>query len=242
MFEVKLQQFSGPLNKLLELIQNRDLEITEIALASVTEDFLDYLRKIEPEIEPGILSDFLVVASKLVLIKSKILLPDLTLTEEEEDSIEDLEVRLQIYKEFAVQTKDERKTASFHIRELWNNEMNVISRQLFNSLKDVSFFYPAPNLTLENLLSSLNNLASSFEALMPKTQKIRSVIISLENKVKELITRLKEAAEHSFSGLAEAKSREEIVVTFLAILHLFRKRSVNLEQDEQFGDILIKKR
>jgi len=89
-YEVKLEQFTGPLNKLLELIEARKLEITALNLAEVTEDFINYIRSLEKGADPEILADFIVVASRLILIKSKTLLPSLELTEEEEGEIKDL--------------------------------------------------------------------------------------------------------------------------------------------------------
>ena len=91
MYEVKINQFSGPLEKLLELIEEKKMEITALSLAEVTGGFFNYVKRVESDIDPKILADFLVVAAKLVLIKSKALLPGLELTQEEELDIKDLE-------------------------------------------------------------------------------------------------------------------------------------------------------
>ena len=99
MYELKLKQFSGPIEKLLELIEEKKLNITELNLAEVTADFLNYLKTVE-KLDPKALADFLVVAAKLLLIKSKALLPDLKLTQEEETEIKDFTRRLIICKEF----------------------------------------------------------------------------------------------------------------------------------------------
>ena len=82
-YELKTEQFSGPIEKLWELIEEKKLEITELNLAEVTADFLNYLKTIE-KVEPKLLADFVVIASRLLLIKSKALLPNLELTVEEE--------------------------------------------------------------------------------------------------------------------------------------------------------------
>ena len=82
-FDLKTAAFSGPLEKLLELVEERKLPITEVNLAEVTNDFLDYLRTLKT-VDPSVLADFIVVASRLILIKSKALVPELTLTPEEE--------------------------------------------------------------------------------------------------------------------------------------------------------------
>ena len=88
-YEFKTEQFSGPIEKLLELIEEKKMEITELNLADVTADFLKYLEKLE-SVESRLLADFIVVASKLLLIKSKAILPGLPITEEEEKDIKDL--------------------------------------------------------------------------------------------------------------------------------------------------------
>src|SRR5262245_24863161 len=102
MYEVRLEQYSGPLDKLLELIEEKKLEPTQVSLAAVTADFISYVEKLEQEkdVDPGVLADFVVVAARLLVIKSKVLLPGLELTEEEKVDIADLENRLKIYQEF----------------------------------------------------------------------------------------------------------------------------------------------
>ena len=106
LYELKLETYQGPLDKLLELVEGKKLEITKISLADVTADFLNFLKKLESEgANHSLIADFLVVASKLILIKSKVLLPALTLSEEEESDIHDLEARLKIYAELSRQKR-----------------------------------------------------------------------------------------------------------------------------------------
>ena len=236
-YEIKLEQFSGPLEKLLELIESRSLDIAVISLAEVTADFLKYLTKNPDAIQPDTVADFLVVASKLVLIKSKTLLPSLELSEQEEHDIKDLEARLLIYREFAARSGG----AAVNIRKLWERETRAFSRPLFASLEASNFFYPSPNLNLDNLFSALNNLIVSLRELLPQTSVIKTAIISLEEKIAELVNRTREAVRHTFKNLSKDRPRSEIIVMFLAVLHLFREKMIEAEQDSQFGDILIKK-
>src|SRR5260221_679919 len=97
-YELTLNQFSGPLEALLELIESKRLPVNEISLAKVTDDFLKFLAD-NPAIDFAMLADFISVASRLILIKSKSLLPDLVLTGEEEMEIKDLEKRLALYRD-----------------------------------------------------------------------------------------------------------------------------------------------
>lgn len=244
MYEVKLSQFSGPLDKLLELIEAQKLQITEISLAAVTGDFIKYLEESKDAMNPVVLSDFLVVAAKLILIKSKTLLPDLTLTEEEETEIKDLETRLAIYREFAARGAGAGPSlsASQNLNTLWSRNRIAYSRPLFAALQDSSFFYPSANLNIDSLSSALNSLASELKDLLPEKSKIKEVIISLEEKIAELLSRFKEVAAHTFGRLAEKKSKAETIVMFLAVLHLLRKNMIHVEQEATFGDIMIKKK
>ena len=99
MLQTKTKNFEGPLDLLLSLIEQRQLDITTIALAEVTEQFLDYLKQLE-KIDPTVLADYLSIAAKLLVIKSKAILPTLQVEPEEEDAAIDLEAKLLLYKQF----------------------------------------------------------------------------------------------------------------------------------------------
>ena len=99
MLQTKVKQFEGPLDLLLSLIEQRQLDITTIALAEVTEQFIQYIKQLE-HIDPTSLADYLSIAAKLLVIKSKAILPTLELEPEEEDAGFDLEARLILYKQF----------------------------------------------------------------------------------------------------------------------------------------------
>lgn len=235
-YQVRSEQFSGPLGKLLELVEEKKLEITSVSLADVTADFLDYLRKNRDAIPPDIVADFLVVAAKLVLIKSKTLVPSLELTEEEERDIKDLETRLVIYREFAARSGG----AAHELAKLWERNKIAFSRPLFLSLGESNFFYPAHNLNLKNLAAALKNLMVSLKELVPETSVIKTTIITLEEKIQELVKRCQEAIASTFASLAKDRPRAEIIVTFLAVLHLFKEKVIGVEQQSQFGDIVIR--
>ena len=197
MYEVKINQFSGPLEKLLELIEEKKMEITALSLAEVTGGFFNYVKRVEGDIDPKILADFLVVAAKLVLIKSKALLPGLELTQEEELDIKDLE-----------------------------NE---------------GLFYPPDNLKLGDLSGAMTHFLNVLKELIPEQESVKPVMISLEQKVEELLARFKKETEQSFQQLAHKRSRAEIIIFFLAILHLIKDQIIQAEQPDQFSDIMFKK-
>src|SRR3989344_2519217 len=200
MYEVNLDKFSGPLEKLLELIEKKQLEITLVNLAQVTGDFLEYLKNLDEQAKhPSVLADFVVVASRLLLIKSKAILPSLELTEEEETDIRDLESRLKIYKEF--------KNASELVQNIWDKNSHSYGRELFMNLPAV--FYPSKNLNIKNLEKQILDLIQELKSLVPEQQNVRKAVITIEQKVKELLERLKSQAQQSFHGLSKDKPKLE---------------------------------
>lgn len=236
-YELRLEKFSGPLEKLLELIEERKLDITEISLAEVTDDFLNYLKTLADQ-ETGLrlMADFIAVASRLILIKSKFLLPDLTLTGEEEESIKDLERRLQIYREF--------KPAMKILARFWRSRAREFGRPYFLSagnLAGAAVFYPGGGLEIKTLVEAINELFETFKGMELETQTIKEKIITIEEKIEEIVKRLQAEGESSFKNLSGRKSRSEVIAIFLAILHLAREQLVFLEQKDRFGDIVIQK-
>jgi segregation and condensation protein A len=229
-FELKLEQFTGPLEKLLELIEERKLEITEISLAQVTADFLAYIKTLE-KIDHMLLADFLVIAAKLLLIKSKALLPTLPLTPEEQEDIRDLEARLKIYKEFKAGAKE--------LEKLWRTRKPMYARALF--MNRPPFFLPSPNMSIKSIIRSLDELLKILKETLPETQSVRQVIITLEEKIAELAARITIGMQESFKNIAANRSREEIIVLFLALLHLVKERLLHIDQKEHFSDIIISK-
>ncbi len=232
-YELNLEKFKGPLEKLLELIEEKKLAVAEVSLAAVTEDFLKYLEQAE-NIDFSTLADFISVASRLILIKSKSLLPDLELSEEEETDIKDLEKRLIIYQEF--------RSAKKHVETLWNSKNRSHARPFFGGLESVKVFYPGKKVGTGSLTASLTAIFETVKKLTAETETIREKIISLEEKIKEVVARVQEKGEMSMSRLSESKDKAEIIVIFLAILHLAREQLVRLEQGANFSDIMIKSR
>ena len=261
-YELKTEKYSGPLEKLLELIEERKLQITEISLAEVTDDFLRYLESLKSSRAAGpptreelrFLADFIVVASRLLFIKSKSLLPDLTWSAEEEAEIKDLEARLEFYREF--------RPAMKYLAGLWSGGSKSAARPYFLSAAHwiiphppaggtysleansatVKFFFPGRNSTGPNLTEAMERLFEGLRALTRESEVIQEKIITLEEKIAEIIGRVQAMQTASFRSLSAAESRGEMIVTFLAILHLAREQLIYLEQTEHLSDIIITKR
>lgn len=231
-FTIKLEQFDGPLDLLLELIEKEKLEITRISLAKVTDAYLNYLKQ-NLGISSENLADFLVVAARLILIKSKALLPVLELTPEESESIADLEERLALYKKF--------KEISEALGARFDKRQFAFSRRGFEGVE--VGFYPPENIDAGILEKTFSRILAE----IPKEQKLSEErlkeVITLEQKITELKKSLEERISTSFKNLtANTKSKTEIIVTFLALLELFKQKIIHFEQEKIFGEIKISRK
>ncbi|MBS3903594.1 MAG: segregation/condensation protein A [Anaplasmataceae bacterium] len=234
-YELQLNTFRGPLEKLLELIEKRELDITAISLAAVTDDFVKYVRSLA-DVPPALLADFISVASQLLLLKSRALLPSLPLTEEEEKEILGLEERLRIYQEL--------RHAFRGISHLWKNGQRLHGRNYLPTifLRDASqegHCYPGKTTTLETIESSTANVISLLLRVKEETETIKEKIVRLEDKMIEIVNRLQGLGKTKMHHLAQSGNKSELIVIFLALLHLAREQTIELEQDGQFSDIMV---
>jgi len=228
-YQVQLEKFTGPLDLLLQLIEERNLEITEIALSEITASYLIYLEK--SEIKPEELVDFLVIAATLILIKSKAILPTLEFTNEEKEEILDLTNRLELYrifKDLSRQLKDQlTKPPYLFSREPWSNQQRE--------------FNPPLNVTSEILADSMSKLIAELleEAIVLPQAKIKRVV-TLEERIKDLLNKLSQGKEFSFSDLTNKADKTDVIITFLAILHLAKEKIIQVQQNSLFGELKIK--
>ncbi len=261
-YQLKLEKFSGPLEKLLELIEAEKLDINEISLAKVTDGFLKYLEELRGGTaaertgalgavatataetdarfrgDLRILADFVAIASRLIFLKSKYLLPGLELTEEEEEDIKDLEERLRRYQDL--------KPALRHLHALWRANHRSYGRPYFlgkgrGLAAGQTVFYPGRNVDVAGLEASLGKIFENATEYAFETETIKEKIITLEEKIAEVMRRIEGEGDRGFMELAGKKSRGEMIVLFLALLHLAREQMVLLEQMGNFSDIMVRK-
>lgn len=230
-YELNLGYFQGPFEKLLGLIEEKQLEISQVSLAAVTADFLGYLENLEAEkIRPELLADFVGIASKLILIKSKSLLPALEITEEEDWEMRDLERKLRFFQEF--------KAAREHIRNNWQ-EMPVMATREYLS-GSVAIFYPPGDLKPAGLQAALTKLVEGLKIFFKPAVALKNEIVSLKKKIEDVFRRLTAEAVN-FQSLHSGQSKSEAVVLFLAILHLLKDQLIRVDQDDHFGEMRIAK-
>jgi segregation and condensation protein A len=228
---IKVQQFEGPLDLLLSLIEEQKLNITEIALAEVTEQFLQYIKQLE-KIDATSLADYLSIAAKLLVIKSKAILPSLEVEPEDEDIALDLTEKLLLYKQF--------KEVGKHLKKLDSRRRQSFTRTLMFSER-ISFS-PDENVSTDILRSSVLKIIHSLRELdnLPKAQ-IKEAI-SIQEKIDHLQVVLSEKIETKLSDLlASTKNKPEMIITFLALLELIKQKVFVVEQETLFTDITIKK-
>jgi segregation and condensation protein A len=225
-FTVKTVAFEGPLDLLLDLIEKRKLFIGDISLAKVTDDFIFHVKQFE-NMPMGESAHFILIASTLLLIKSKSLLPELNLTEEEQGDIHDLEIRLKIYRRI--------KEASKHVQKLFGGDM--IFPQQARAVNPV--FVPDPEYTLEKALYSLKDLINRLPKKEVLPKHVIEKVISLEDMIGNLAARIQSQLKMSFRQFtAEHKGQKVgVIVSFLAMLELVKQGIVYVSQESEFGDI-----
>ncbi len=229
MYQLKIEKFEGPLHLLLQLIEQEELDITEVSLAQVTDQYLQYLDKIE-EINPGEVADFLVIASKLLLIKSRLLIPTLNLGEE--DDAVDLARQLKLYKEYL--------DASKWVAEIWQAGHIAYFRNKPYIIPKAEGFLPPVGLRAEHLENAMNFLIRVLEPLIRLPQISMQKAISIQEKINHLKAMVLQHVKLNWQKIMDSsKDKTDIIVSFLALLELVKQRELSVEQDGLFKDITI---
>ncbi|MEK7634861.1 MAG: ScpA family protein [Patescibacteria group bacterium] len=228
-FKVKIGEVEGPLELILDLIEKRKLHISDVSLSQVADEFIEYIKSFE-EFPMSDSADFILVASTLLLIKSKSLLPNLDLTPEEQGSIEDLENRLASYKKYKeLATNIQKMFGNFLYFANESKEMHVV-------------FSPTPDITLTSLKTALEEALKKVPKRTEPLPKITiDKIISLEDMVDKLTARIQTSLRTSFrdfSGMGKVE-KVNVIVSFLAMLELVKQGSVRVSQNQHFEDIQI---
>ncbi|QQG37581.1 MAG: segregation/condensation protein A [Candidatus Kaiserbacteria bacterium] len=225
-FSISTHTYDGPLDALLNLIEERKLSISEVSLSEVTDAYLAYVEKL-PELPLGETAQFILVASTLLLIKSRTLLPTLDLSEDERESVEELERRLARYALI-------RKGAKLLRKEWGRSPLRLPKRAPLRP----PVFAPAES-SVQVLLASMQRLLS----LLPKPEELVKAavapILALEDVIMSLKSRLATALNARFSELTKGKSRHDTIVYFLAALELVRSGSISVTQEKLFSDITL---
>lgn len=228
-FTIKHDAFEGPLDLLLDLIEKRKLFINDISLAQVADDYIAHIKNLE-SFPIADSANFVLIASTLVLIKSKSLLPALELSEEEGQSIDELERRLKLYKRM--------KELSVHIKKMFGHEMIF---QKSYTKNEVTVFAPSKDISLASLIAGIRSAIASIpkKEFLPKI--IVQKVVSLEEMISRLTDRIKKGLQMSFKQFAGVGKEQKVhvIVSFLAMLELVKQGIIMVQQEKDFGDIHI---
>lgn len=231
MYRVKTEQFEGPLSLLLELIEKRKLDITRLSLAKVADDFLIFIERKE-NINLANLTDFLMVAAQLILIKSKALLPFFNITTEEEGELDNLEDKLAEYRQF--------KQAALQLEKMLNQELAAFSKkeEVFLTNKFID-----PKLKPIDLQKSFSDLIKNNPVEEVLNEEVILKTVSLDEKIIYLKSFLQRRLKIAFQEtIVNAKNKVEVVVTFLAVLEMIKRKTLLANQSAAFGEIFLEKK
>ena len=230
MLNFQLDKFSGPLDLLLSLIESEELDISQVSLAKVTDQYLAYLDQADG-IPTAELADFLTVATKLLVIKSKLLLPQLA--DDEEDSAEQLEAQLKMYKEYLEASK---KIEAI----LGENNYSFTRERLPLDFRPA--FSPPPDLNTSDLTIVFEEILKRIEYVTNLPKKIMERVVSLKEVVEGIREALGRAQKVNFREvIAQAKSKHEIVISFMALLELIKSGEAAVNQKGIFDEIEVEK-
>lgn len=223
-FSVKVRDFEGPLDLLLSLIEDRKMLINDVSITSVADDFLKFIQE-QSTFPLGQAAHFVYISATLLLLKSRSLLPVLSLTEEEEGDVKDLEFRLRVYQAI--------RTASKVLP-------NGVARMFFGSGAKIEdpVFMPSQDLSLSSIQDAIGRVLAN----APKETKLSEVsvasVISLEDMIDRLSERIQKAMHMTFSSFAGSTTdKREVVVSFLAMLELVKRGMLLVEQERDFAEI-----
>jgi segregation and condensation protein A len=230
-YQITTEVYSGPLDLLLQLIERAELDITRLSLAKVTDQYLEHLHSITVQ-DPIEVSAFLVMAARLVLIKSMVLLPrdEAAVTSLEEDPGEILARQLIIYKRF--------KEIAVTLRERETKGLRTFLRMA--PLPKVPGKLRLGDLQLNDLIQAYAGVLNSSFQTHPLSDAVTISALTLRQKIDEIVIILQKSSKSTFySLLPPGHGRMEIIVTFLALLELIRHHSILAIQENPFTDIQL---
>ena len=228
--------FEGPLDLLLHLVKQSKIEICDLKLVDITNQYVSFLKKME-EMNLDIASEYLVVASELIEMKSKMLLPINNKDEEEapeENPEEELKRRLpeyEKYKESVSSFRSLEEKRSSYFTKVPEKIEEYTNEKLENT----------ENVTAYDLLSALEKLLERKEYSKPLKTKIARKELSVSDRVIKIRSILKTKKRVEFLSLFEEVTREYVVVTFLGILEMAKNKEIILKQDKNFGSIILER-
>lgn len=232
-YKILINDFEGPMDLLLHLIKQSDIDIYDIKIEEITKQYFDYIETME-ELNLNIASEYLVMAAELMEIKSSMLLPkDKNIVEDEEDPRDNLIKRLIEYKKYKEICKN-LKELELERKDLYTKELSDL-----NQFKSESTEINISNIDMGNLVEAFKKFLNRKELEKPVHTKITKREYSVKARSDEIKKILKLNKMVNFEDLFEVVSKDYVVVTFLSILDLVRKQEAIVNQDITFGQITL---
>lgn len=234
-YQIKIDEFEGPLDLLLHLIKESNINIVDIEINEITKQYLDYINKME-ELNINVAASYLVMAAELMEIKSKSLLPN---TEEETtDDDEEVISRENLINKLLEYEKYKNMIDTFRGMETERQEIYVKAPERVSNYID-GIARNEDDTSVEDLVEAFKKFLERVESEKPVTTKITNKEYNVKDRKRNIRNILKEKKKVLFTDLFEEKNTGFIVVTFLSILEMAKDREINIKQDDNFKDITI---
>lgn len=238
-YKIDIDIFEGPMDLLIHLINEAEIDIYDIPINTITEQFLVYLKRME-ELDLEIASEFLIMASTLIEIKSKMLLPKKPIDEQME--IEEIDPRIELVKRLIEYKKYKKVSKELRIKE-------VVQRKVYYKPKEDIFEnnteIVVENMDISMLLKAVNNILKNREKkeILLSINEIQREEYTLEECIESIRYQLTLKDKIDFTELIDSNSNvEEVITYFLSVLELIRLEFIEVKQKNDFTDIIITKR
>lgn len=233
-----LEAFQGPFDLLLHLIKEQDIDINDIPMTQITEQYLKYIKQME-HYQLDVIGDYLVMAASLLEIKSKLLLPIEPL-EDFDDDYDDEDPRAQLVQQLLLY--QQFQSVSTELEELSEKRQKVYTRPT-EDLSHLTQFVPLDEgeITLDQLVDAMNDALEKFQKSNPAPQEIHTDTVTVGEQIDYLMECLSKSEHVTFSDTLVSGSRPEIISTFLAMLELVRKDIIVFKQEARVGEIYMTK-
>ena len=231
-YTVLLPTFEGPLDLLLHLIKQSDINIHDISINDITIQYLEYINKME-ELNLDVASEYLVMAAELIEIKSRQLLPHDDSEDAEEDPREELIRKLLEYKYYKESTETFKELEAIRKEVHTKEPSDLLEFREHNTENDY-------DVSVSDLLEAFQNMLETKKIKKPLNTKIANKEHSVSIRCVQIRNILKQKKELRFEELFDDLTKEYVVVTFLAVLSMTQKQEITLTQNKNFDNIILK--
>ncbi|MDR7856168.1 segregation/condensation protein A [Tissierella sp.] len=238
-YKIMIDEFEGPMDLLLHLIDKAEIDIYDIPISHIAEQFLEYIRHMD-DINLGVTADFLVMAATLLEIKSKMLLPNNSTSDDLQMEMEEIDPRAELVRRLVEYKKYKKAAEELRLFEILQSKVYYKPKEDLIDYED--FEMELEGLNIEVLLKSLSNIIvkRSKRDKVLDISEIQREEYTLEQCMEDIKYKLGLYNNIKFSDLLDEEStKKEIITFFLSILELIRMKYINVEQEKDFSDLII---